>query len=499
MSSALLILSVGPFLLFIFLLLYKKISLLHASLITLATVLLSTIFIWKIIPIEIGNSFIKGFFISLDILIIVIGAIFFLEILRATKIIDNVSYYLESFSPDYRVQVILLAWFFENFLEGTAGFGTPSTVVAPLLIGLGMPPIRAAILALLGNSVSVAFGAAGTPIRTGFSGLNVTSVPALTALYNHIGFIVPIFMLWVLVSDKKDRKVQFFEALPFAIWSGIAFVVPSFWSTFLGPEFPSIVGSLIGLLLIVLTTKLNLFMPSKIRSPNHPKPVLQNISLLKDFFPYILLIIFLIIGKFTLSTISIPLVIGSIKHSFNLFNPGFAFILSALPVVNFWGRGKSLILKSSHLAIRRSLEPFLVIVIMSSVTQLMINSGQNFSGLASSLQTIAKSFETRMLPLWAPFIGAFGSFITGSATVSNIMFGSFLNLASQSVNLNAQKILSLEVVGAAAGNMVALSDVLTTETVIGLKNQEHKIIRGVIIPCGIYVLATGIIGLLVTT
>lgn len=67
----------------------------------------------------------------------------------------------------------------ENFLEGTAGFGTPSTVVAPLLIGLGLPPLQAVVITLLGNSASVVFGAAGTPIRVGFAGLDTAAVPCL--------------------------------------------------------------------------------------------------------------------------------------------------------------------------------------------------------------------------------------------------------------------------------------------------------------------------------
>ena len=104
------------------------------------------------------------------------------------------------------------------------------------------------IIALLGNSSSVVFGAAGTPIRIGFEGLGVSSVPYLASLINFVGLIVPAFMLWILVSDKPDRKQQFFGALPFAVWSGIAFVVPSFLVVGLGQEFPSILGSVIGLM-----------------------------------------------------------------------------------------------------------------------------------------------------------------------------------------------------------------------------------------------------------
>lgn len=472
-------------------------TLLKVSALTLVITAALTLFYWKIIPALLLVSFAKGFFVALDIFLIILGAIFFLEVLRDLKVIDNISYYLESFSKDYRIQVIILAWFFENFLEGTAGFGTASVIVAPLLIGLGLSPLKAIIISLLGNSTSVVFGAAGTPIRVGFAGLDYSTIPQLSAWINCIGFIVPIFMLLTLVADKQDKKKQFWEALPFAIWAGIAFVIPSALVVFLGQEFPSILGSVIGLLLVLLTTKLGIFSPKNIRTAHEIWEPKQTLSYFRAFFPYCLLIIALILGKIFLGSInfSIPL---DINHKFNLFNPGFAFLIVGLPVALFWGSTRHKIaLQAIKVAIKSSIEPFLVIASISIVVQLMINSGQNLSGLPSSIALIAKNFETAMLPFWAPFIGAFGSFITGSATISNIMFGNFLNFASQAINMDSAKVLALALVGGALGNMTALADMLAAEAVVGLKNHERHVLKGVIIPCLICLILTGIIGVLI--
>jgi lactate permease len=127
----------------------------------------------------------------------------------------------------------------------------------------------------------------------------------------------------------------------------------------------------------------------------------------------------------------------------------------------------------------------------------MINSGNNSSGNLSFLQIISYGFKTQLLPFMAPFIGAFGSFLTGSATVSNIMFGSILQSTSVVLGLNTAIILSLQLVGAAAGNMIALADILPALTVVGLKGQEREVIKRVIIPCTIYVFLAGVIGLLI--
>lgn len=77
------------------------------------------------------------------------------------------------------------------------------------------------------------------------------------------------------------------------------------------------------------------------------------------------------------------------------------------------------------------------------------------------------------------------------------MFGNFLNIASLAIGLGAFKILALALVGAAAGNMTALADILAAEAVVGLKNQERGVLRGVIVPCLIYLLIVAVIGLLV--
>jgi len=434
----------------------------------------------------------------LDIFIIIFGAIFFLEILRHQKIIDNISYYLESFSKDYRIQIILLAWFLENFLEGTAGFGTPSTVVAPLLIGLGLSPFKAVVIALLGNSASVVFGGAGTPIRVGMAGLETSAVPWLAAAINCIGLIVPIMMLNVMTTGAKNKREQFWPALPFAIWSGIAFVLPSlFIALWLGPEFPSILGSIIGLILIIITTRLGIFMPKQTHSLSAKKIPIHNLSWFKTILPYVLLILFLVAGKIWLSGVNILIPLG-INHNFNLFNPGFAFILAGLVTLFREKNQKEIIGNSIKIAIKGAIEPFLVIAVMSAIVQIMINSGNNLSGWPSSIALIAKIFENSLLPLLAPIAGAFGSFITGSATIANIMFGKLLSDTAQLLNINTAKILALTLVGGAAGNMVALADMLAAEAVAGLRHQERSLLQNLIGPCLIYVFLAGLVGLIIT-
>lgn len=458
-----------PFVVFSLLLLVFRQSLLRTAVITFLLTFLTTILYWHLPLTGVGTSLNKGFFVAWDILIIIIGAIFFLEILDKLHIVSNLCYKLEMVSADYRIQVILLAWFLENFIEGTAGFGTPCAIAAPLLVALGLSPITAVIVSLLGNSTSVAFGAAGTPIRVGLAGLDITNVPFYTAAFSFVGALVPVFILWTATRGKKGH---FIEALPFAILSGLAFVFPSFFIVELGQEFPSILGSVIGLFIMILILKVGLFVPKNIRQLQKKAILQMNLSLFKTALPYALLILFLIIGK--------PILKG-------YFNPGWAFIFASLPVIIFYNH-KTLGLSSiTKTAILRTIEPFLVILAMSSTVQLMINSG--------NIATLASYLNNNLLPLIVPFVGAFGAFLTGSATVSNIMFGALLNNSSLTMGFVSAQILALGTVGAAAGNMVALADMLSAQAIVKLKNQELAVIKGVIIPCLIYIFLVGLIGL----
>jgi lactate permease len=489
------ILAASPFILFLILLFFRKTPLIWVSFFSLILVTTLAVFYWKVNPLYIYGSVAKGFLVAIDIFFIIFGAIFFLEIMRETKIIENIGYRLESISKDLRVQVIFLAWFFENFLEGTAGFGTPSTVVAPLLVGLGISPISAVIIALLGNSSSVVFGAAGTPIKVGFGALAGLSLPLTAALLNLVGILVPVFMLWFLTKNKENSKREFFEALPFALWAGIAFVVPSILIVSIGQEFPSILGSVIGLILVLITTKLGIFIPKRENNLTD-RPHLATIPIIKVLFPYLFLIIILVAGKFIIGSagFSIPLIV---KHTFAYYNPGFAFLIVGAITISVYKLRFFFFTSSLKFAFKKSLEPFLVIAFMSVISQIMVNSVHNYSYLPSMIDFLAVHAKNALLPLWAPIVGAFGSFLTGSATVSNLMFGNFLAVSAKDLGFGVDKILALALVGGAAGNMIALADIIAAEAVVGLKNEERKVLKGVIIPCVIYVVLIGIIGLLV--
>ncbi len=494
MNNLPILLSILPFLVFIYLIFIKKSTLLKSSAVTLALYVLLSVLYWKILPSSLYLSFGKGFFIAFDIFIIIFGAIFFLEILRSRNIIKNISYYLSHISRDYRVQIIVIAWFLEALLEGTAGFGTPAAVAVPLLIGVGLSPLSSLAISLLGNSSPGIFGAAGTPIKIGFSTLPISGVPYLAALFNMVGVLIPVFIMWIATRNRPNKTKEFLNIIPFAIWSGFLFLGPSLLAArFVGQEFPSIVGSIIGLILVLVTIKLKIFTPKESISLTQKEDEKPTMSAAHSFLPHIILVLFLIIGKFTLGKFNFPIGIGFV-HNFNLFNPGFIFIFIGI-IVAVW---KKLKISFHHIKIPflGAIIPFLTISFMLVMVQIMINAGVNYSGLLSPIRLLATSIESTAIPFLAPLAGAFGSFMTGSVTTSNVLFGTLFHTASTNMGFNSQIILALLVVGAGLGNMIAMADILTAEAVIGEKNAERKIIKAVIVPCLICLVIVGLFGML---
>jgi len=481
-----------PIIVFIFFLFFRKTSLLVASLWTLVTTSVLALVVWRIHFPVLFYSTARGSLVAFDIAIIIIGAIFFLDVLKNLHTVEKVARYLTFFSKDYRIQVLMLAWFFEAFLEGTAGFGTATAIVAPLLIGIGISPLRAVILALIGNSAPVVFGAVGAPIRVGFADFDTSAMPLLASAINLVGIVIPVFMAWFSVSGEKDRMTAFKEILPFSIFSGISFGVCSFLASFLGGEFPSVIGSIGGIVLSGIALHFGLFAPRHERVlKKQDEAGSSRISFFKTFFPYFILIAFLILGKILLGNISFVVPFG-INHKMSLFNPGLAFLLGGVLIALFLNNRWKNISTSFFDSLKRAWEPFMVIALISIAVKIMTSSSLNYSGLASFMEIMSKPLETSFLPLIAPFVGMFGCFLTGSATVSNIMFGQFLYSAAGTVGINGTIVLVLSLVGASIGNMIALADILATEAVVDLKNKEREVVFAVLLPC---LLCVGLVAL----
>jgi len=453
--------------------------------------------VWQLPNELLAASVLKGMLLSADILLIIFGAVFFLKFLANSGYLSKVESLLCSLSPDRRVQAIVIAWLFGGFIEGSAGFGTPAAIVAPLLAAIGFPVLTSILVALAANSTSVAFGAVGTPVRIGFAGLDIQNVAWNAALINAVaGLFVPLLILALVVRERPQGRMRsFFEAVPFALAAGLAFLLPSVAVANFGYEFPTLIGAALGLFATGIMVKMGLLVPVKIFrfSGESEKAQSARPRFLPTVFPYLLLIALLVTGKFLFSD-RIPLILpGGQVHSFSIFNPGLAFLTGALLLL-FLGKAKS---RDLFLSAKEAVQPLwragVAIFFISTTTQLMILSaeGPRESGmLAHIASTLAPVF-----PWVSVALGAFGSFMAGSATVSNLIFGPIQAGLAEGGNIALAWVLAMQLVGAGAGNMVALPNILAVQATVGSHDSEAKVLGKLLLPCVLYIVFATLAGL----
>jgi len=412
----------------------------------------------------------KGLLLSLDVMLIVFGAVFFLNDLRGRGVVLAMQEQLAALTADRHLQALLLAWLFGGFIEGVSGFGTPAVIVAPLLVGIGFQPLTAILVSLLANSTAVAFGAVGTPVRIGFAGLDITGVAERAALINlFAGLLVPLMIVY-MVGGWSSLKRYFF----WAIFAGLAFLVPYVGFAFLGYEFPSIFGGALGLAAMVATLRFRAIQPVHLG------------ELARPFAAYALLLALLLLGKLVFSAVQYRLELGgNLSHTIQFFNPGFAF-LTVIALLALYHRTPFTALVTLARTTAAPLgKTALSLVSIGSLTYLMIVSGMTTS--------LAQAVVTPALPYYSAIIGAFGSFLAGSATVSNLLFAQMQLSAAETLSLAAPLILALQLVGAGAGNMIALPNILAVQASVGEDGQEALILRRLILPCALYLLAVALV------
>ncbi len=514
---------------------------------TMPAVFLLTVFIafqfWEMDVQYIVASTIEGLFVTFDVLYIIFGALLLLTVLKYSGALASIRYFFTRISADKRVQIIVIAWLFGSFIEGASGFGTPAAIVAPLLVALGFPALSAVIIGLMVQSTAVTFGAIGTPVLIGLNN-GLTSgftdqadkmlfLQEATAQIGIIHALIGTFIPWIMIivvivvfGKKEDRK-KCWTIGPFAIFSGLAFTVPYLLTAmFLGPEFPSLLGAMMGLVIVITAVRYKFLLPSDTWDFPERKSWLSSwsgtldmekedlsegkMNIVKAWLPYVLVSLLLIITR------KQELGIGSLLQDFKiswtgiygteiaatstpLYLPGtvlilaslFAFLLHKMTVPKFK--------KAFSESFSTALMAAFVLAFTIPMVRIYINSGMNNLGIDSMPVALAHWTAEKVGGLWplvSPSIGAIGAFIAGSNTVSNLMLAEFQNSIATKLGISNVIIVSLQAVGAAAGNMIAIHNVVAASAVVGLMGKEGVILRKTIIPTLYYVLVAGILGLL---
>ena len=520
----------------------------------LVTALLA-LFVWQASGAQVAAATVNGIIVALTLLFIVFAAILLLNTLKEGGAIVAIRKGFMDISPDRRVQVIIVAWLFGSLIEGSSGFGTPSAIGAPLLLALGFPAMASVMAMLIIQSTPVSFGAVGTPVLLGvWTGINdkpdITQAIAPLSTENYllqiagniglihalVGFLIPLLLSGFLTRffGKNRSFVEGLKVWPFAIFAGLCFTVPYYLvARYLGPEFPSLVGGFIGLMIVLPAAQRGFLMPKEIfdfaRRAKWDKDWLGSLpeekfddsiaprfSLVRAFSPYLIVIGLLIITRVIaplkafltgdLTTIQFTNLFGTtISSKIQLaYSPGIILIIVALISILLFKMNGQAVKRSWSSSAKTMVAAAPALLFSVPMVQVFINSG-SAAEVANSLpampillaESAAGAFQNAW-PLVSPWIGALGAFIAGSNTVSNMMFAYFQwSTASQiglDVNLAAQ-VVALQAVGGAAGNMIAVHNVVAACAVVGLMDKEGYVIRKTLVAMTYYVIQAGLIGM----
>ncbi len=193
------------------------------------------------------TSFVYGSaFGLLKIVWIVIAAVYLYDISVETGQFEIMKQSVARITPDRRLQLLLVAFCFGAFIEGSAGFGAPVAIAGAFMIGLGFKPFQAAALNLIANTAPVAWGAIGTPVHTlaAVTALNESDLNAMIGRILPItAIIVPFWLVRAMVSWEET-----FEVLPAILVVGVSFAATQwFWANHMDSNLVDITAGVVSM------------------------------------------------------------------------------------------------------------------------------------------------------------------------------------------------------------------------------------------------------------
>lgn len=504
----------------------------------------------------------QGVVIAFTLLYIVFGAILLLNTIRHSGAVNTIREGFRGVSADRRVQVIIIAWLFGSFIEGASGFGTPAAIAAPLLVVVGFPAFAAVMVTLIIQSTPVTFGAVGTPImvgiKTGLGGsplvdeflvengheiaeagiipLSYLEVMGRTAASFHAiaGILIPLIIASFLTRffGKERSFKKGLEVWPFAIFAALAFIVPYLAVAYLlGPEFPSLIGGLIGLAIVVPAARAGFLMPKDTfdfppkdewepgwlgvyqEAEMEEEEVEAHIGSVAAWSPYVIVAALLVITRLEFLPFKEWLTSESVTTSFSnilgeegvsasiqwFYLPGFMFFLTTLAAWAIFRMSTSQYVAAWKETAVTMLTVSIALGFAVPTVRVFIASNVNGAGLEGmpiELANAVSDLAGSAWPAFAGLIGALGAFLAGSNTVSNMMFSLFQFGVAENVGISPTMIVGLQAVGAAAGNMICVHNVVAASATVGLLGKEGLLIRKTIWPMFYYLIVIGTAGLI---
>ena len=463
---------------------------------------------------------------------IVLAAIFLYKLTVKMGFFDVMKQSISSISPDKRIQVLLIAFSFNAFLEGAAGFGAPVAITAAILVGLGFKPLQSAAICLVSNIAGGAYGAMGIPVTVPatLTDLDALTLGKNTSLVLVLVTIIVSFLIVFMVDGFKGIK----ETFPAILVSGGSYAVTQFiFLNFIGPELVNVSSAIVSLLALIIFLKF--WTPKNILGTEAKELTKENNGLtakkiVRAWTPFILLTLFVTIinlgffkqliqaanpktgqkaGALNSLIFNFPYYIdGSVARvapivkqstpikavfSFAPFTSTTTAILLAAIVTIIIFRVKSRIVLSTIK--ETALELWAPILTICSVLAFAYIS--TYSGMSSTLG-LAFANTGKIFPLFSPILGWIGVFLTGSVVNSGSLFAGLQSVTATQIGVDPSLLVASNIMGGAIAKMISPQSIAVAAAAVGLVNKDSQIFAKTIKWSVILLILAGVLNLLIT-
>ena len=464
---------------------------------------------------------------------IVLAAIFLYKLTVKMGFFDVMKQSISSISPDKRIQVLLIAFSFNAFLEGAAGFGAPVAITAAILVGLGFKPLQSAAICLVANIAGGAYGAMGIPVTVPatLTDLDALTLGKNTSLILCLVTVIIAFLIVFMVDGFKGIK----ETFPAIIVSGGGFAVTQFiFLNFVGPELVNVSSAIVSLLALIVflrfwQPKQSLTAETKEISKDD-KGTLSGKEVVRAWTPFILLTLFVTL----LNT-------GFFKQLIQPANPKTGQAAGALNslIFNFpyyidgtVARVAPIVKQPTPIKAVFSFAPFtstttaillaaiLTIIIFRVNSRIVISTIREtavelwapilticsvlafayistYSGMSSTLG-LAFANTGKVFPLFSPILGWIGVFLTGSVVNSGSLFAGLQSVTASQIGIDPSLLVAANIIGGAIAKMISPQSIAVAAAAVGLVNRDSEIFAKTIKWSVILLVLAGVLNLLIT-
>ena len=505
--------SVIPILLLIILMMGFKVSGYKSAIVTLLVTIVLALFAvpaMGIIPEKYSGlsiygislwSVIEGFLKAcFPIILIIICAIYSYNILCETKEIETIKTQFIQMTSDKGLLVLLLTWGLGGVLEGMAGFGTAVAIPAAILIGLGFKPMFSAVICLIANTVAVGFGAVGLPATTLANQVAAEGVASPEMLCEVATFIIlqlalMFYITPFLILRMTDRK-KILKNISLALFVGTFSIIVQFCCAhFIGPETPAILGSVAAIIAMLIYNKLFIRDEDPSDEVKVEKKVFGTSKTLKAWSVYGLIIFFILISskivppinellnKSLVTQFELPVIGNTFKFGW-LSNAGLMIFLGATIGGLIQGLSFGSLMKQLAKTTVNLQKTAVTICCLVAMAMLMNNTGMT-NDIAKGLVALTGTF----FPFFAPLIGSIGTFVTGSATNANILFGKLQATAASDLGLVNQStffgvsgsetnwLAAANCAGSEGGKLLSPQSIAIATAACDMEGQDGDIMR----------------------